>query len=330
MTHPYHINMCALKWHQRMSCHSCSQSHFVATSTRLIHTCHYEQDSSVSHQHVCHFIVTSTCVMSRMFIVTSTCVTSVTMNMTHPYHINMCPLIVTPMCVMSRMTFIDTSVHVRIVCMWMSHVSRMNQSCRIYEWAISHMWMSHVTHMNESCHACEWVMSRIWMSHVTRMNESHYANESAMLHTWTSHTTHINEPCHTYEWAMWHVWNSHVTQFNESCQTYEWVMSHTWMSHVTHAHDSRHTRTGVMSRVWTSHVTFENNVMQVLRKSCVSFPEYSLFYRTLLQKRRIIRSREHLMSHKWICQEIYIWRCKGMGSKEGGGGGCTWHVKLRE
>jgi len=33
---------------------------------------------------------------------------------------------------------------------WMSHVAHMNESCRTYEWDMSHIWMSHVAHMNES------------------------------------------------------------------------------------------------------------------------------------------------------------------------------------
>jgi len=35
---------------------------------------------------------------------------------------------------------------------------------------MSHVWMSHVTRVNESCHTCEWVMSHVWMSHVTQMH----------------------------------------------------------------------------------------------------------------------------------------------------------------
>ena len=35
----------------------------------------------------------------------------------------------------------------------------MHESCRSYEWVMSHMRMSHVAHMNESCRTYEWVMS---------------------------------------------------------------------------------------------------------------------------------------------------------------------------
>ena len=55
---------------------------------------------------------------------------------------------------------------------WMSHVTRMNESCHTNEWVMSHVWISHVTQMNESCHTYEWVTAHIWMSHVTRMNAS--------------------------------------------------------------------------------------------------------------------------------------------------------------
>ena len=40
-----------------------------------------------------------------------------------------------------------------------------------------HTWMSHVTRMNESCHTYGWVMSHVWMCRVTRMNKSHHMYE---------------------------------------------------------------------------------------------------------------------------------------------------------
>jgi len=133
----------------------------------------------------------------------------------------------------------------------------MNESCHIYEWAMSHVWMSHITCMNESCQIYEWVMSRIWMSHVTCINGSSHTYERVMSHIWMSHVTYMNESCricpsdserdtcglrrvtrmtktcHTYEWEMSHIWWRHVTHIKKACHTYEWGMSHVWMSHVT-------------------------------------------------------------------------------------------------
>ena len=100
---------------------------------------------------------------------------------------------------------------------WMSHVTRMNESCHIYEWIMSHIWMSLVTHMNESCH--------IWTGHVTY--------EWVMAHARMIHITHMNESCHTYEWVMSRMCMSHVTyewvmsHMNDSCHTHQSVMSHT-------------------------------------------------------------------------------------------------------
>ena len=54
----------------------------------------------------------------------------------------------------------DTMRHMSHI--WMSHVSYMNESCLIYEWAMSHIWMSHVSYMNESCLIYEWVIVPIW------------------------------------------------------------------------------------------------------------------------------------------------------------------------
>jgi len=33
-----------------------------------------------------------------------------------------------------------------VVCVWISHITHMNESCHTHEWAISHTWMSHDTH----------------------------------------------------------------------------------------------------------------------------------------------------------------------------------------
>jgi len=84
---------------------------------------------------------------------------------------------------------VTSKCHVRI-----SHVARMNQSCRTFESFMSHVWISHATHMNfyqtwfgaallnpvrEQVLVCvkvfshrilRVVMSRVWMRHVTRMN----------------------------------------------------------------------------------------------------------------------------------------------------------------
>ena len=78
-----------------------------------------------------------------------------------------------------------------------------------------------------------------------------------------SHGTHTNESWHTYKWVMAHIRMSHGTHINESWHTYEWVL----MIHPM----------GWLRLVGSI-------------KLPVSFPEYSLFYRALLQKRPIILS----------------------------------------
>ena len=82
---------------------------------------------------------------------------------------------------------------------------------------------------------------------------------------------------------MSHIWMSHVTHMNESCHTHEWVVSHTWMSRATHMNESCHTHEYVMSETGMGWLRLVGSF-----KSHVSFAEYSLFYRALLQKRPII------------------------------------------
>ena len=54
---------------------------------------------------------------------------------------------------------------------WMSHVTRVNESCHPYEWVMSHVsmrlvtyWKCHVTHTNVICTCWEWVMLQIYCS----------------------------------------------------------------------------------------------------------------------------------------------------------------------
>ena len=81
---------------------------------------------------------------------------------------------------MSRVTNLDDSLRT-----WMNYGTRMHESCRTCEWAMSRIWLSHVTHMNESRHTCKHVASHIRMSRITH---------------WTSHVAH--ESWHIYEWLM--------------------------------------------------------------------------------------------------------------------------------
>jgi len=81
---------------------------------------------------------------------------------------------------------------------------------------VTHMWMSHVTRVNESCHTCEW-------SHVTHMNESCHAYGRVM--------SSMDESCHTCVWVMSHRWMRHVTRMDEACHTYEGVVPNSWERH---------------------------------------------------------------------------------------------------
>jgi len=152
----------------------------------------------------------------------------------------------------------------------MSHVTHINGSCHTHDdWAhIRDHGERTATYMKESCRTYEWDMSHVWMGHVTRMNESvtHMKTYSLWTATLTTHSndachmclrvmshicTHIHEGsrkkvsnmwlihmcdsfiCVTHAWVMSHIGMSHVTHVNESCHTYEWVMSHILMIHVT-------------------------------------------------------------------------------------------------
>ena len=181
---------------------------------------------------------------------------------------------------------------------WMSHVTRVNESRHSYELVMAHIWRSHVTHMNELC--------------VTHMNGSHpHIRMSLVTHThiWMGHVTHthiwMSHVTHTHIWMRHvththirmshvthtHIWINHVARFvthETALNSDYWVMPHIRMGHVTHTHtrfesyrtfrDSwngpaflllshtahsngsghMYTHAWDMSHVWMSHVTHEN------------------------------------------------------------------------
>jgi len=84
-----------------------------------------------------------------------------------------------------------------------------DEACHSKERVMSHIWMSHITRRNESWHTYEGVMSQIGMSHVTHVQISRRrcrrcCNRS-MLHIWMSQVTRMKESCHSYEHVMSHM-----------------------------------------------------------------------------------------------------------------------------
>jgi len=118
----------------------------------------------------------------------------------------------------------------------------------------SHMYESCLTQMSRV--TSEWVMSpidescQIWMSHVS--------------HKWVM--SQMNTSCHTYA-GLWEL------------VTHVGVMSHT--------NESCHIYLTQMSRVTYKCIMGWLRLVGSL-KLCVSFAEYSFFYRALLQKRPMI------------------------------------------
>jgi len=102
--------------------------------------------------------------------------------------------------------------------MWISHVTRINDSSRTYQSVMAQQCMSHFSHVNESCYTFQWVISHICVNRVSQVNES-----------WLNSV-----------WVISCMWMSHVIRDNESCLTYAWLMSHMWMTHVTHVDGLTH------------------------------------------------------------------------------------------
>jgi len=78
-----------------------------------------------------------------------------------------------------------------------SHPISWHHSCDVrHIWVKSHMWMSHITRTNESALLSASLLSETHMSHVTYMNESRLSSERVTWHIWMRDTyecvTHMN------------------------------------------------------------------------------------------------------------------------------------------
>jgi len=122
------------------------------------------------------------------------------------------------------------------------------------------------------------------LTHAYSLSTTHQTERHSLLtrNSWVNraqirHITQIQSLSHT-DLSL-----SHATRLNASRHTYEWVMSHPWISHVTHIDESCHAHGCVMDA----------------SKLQVSFAEYRLFCRALLQKKPIfLRSLQFI--HIWM------------------------------
>jgi len=133
----------------------------------------------------------------------------------------------------------------------------MNESCRTYEWVMSHTGMVHVTNWNVSRHTKNWVTWHIGRWPVTQMNKSsHFTRMHVLCHRYWRVMSNVVSLCVTtcvtmcYHWwpvtCRYHMGvdhlhmpaMSHVTHVNTSCHMSECVVSHIGMSHVIKTHHS--------------------------------------------------------------------------------------------
>ena len=117
----------------------------------------------------------------------------------------------------------------------MIHVTRMFESCHVFEWRMWGFWMSHVTlcHvLNVACEAYGWVMSRVYLSRVTRLNAACEAYRWVMSRVCSSRVTHLYVACEAYGWVMSHAYIWVVSRIDAASEAYGWVMSRTWTDHV--------------------------------------------------------------------------------------------------
>ena len=134
---------------------------------------------------------------------------------------------------MSCVVYVSESCHTYVshLCVTLMCVL-MNWACHRCEWVVSLIWLSRVTRVNESYDACEQVIWRVWMSHITRVNESNatredrrcYATGWVMRHKYISmsRVTHVNE-------NVTHTQVSAVTRLMRKWHILRWLPLHDLM-----------------------------------------------------------------------------------------------------
>ena len=145
--------------------------------------------------------------------------------------------------------YIHTYTHIYTHIYIYIHIHIYTHTCVII-YIYTHIYKRVTLHVNGSRHA--------WMSHVARANMSRHTCASQVTRT---NVGISNDSC-----------KSPVTRTNKISRTNE------GMCHVTHVQESHHAHKSSPSRKW-----FVGSL-----KFRVSFAEYRLFYKALLQKRRII------------------------------------------
>jgi len=93
---------------------------------------------------------------------------------------------------------------------------------------VIYMRKTYVNRVNESCHVYEWVMSHVWMSHGT-VHGDFFCNVFRYFDTHSLYTLMI---------ISLDFWMSHVTCMNQSCYIHEWVMSYTCVRVIDMTHQN--------------------------------------------------------------------------------------------
>ena len=172
-------------------------------------------------------------------------------------------------------------------------------------------WMSHVTRMNETCGSCEWVMTHKWVSRVLHMDEaqmSNVAHANAPEHvTWMSHVMlHHCMPQKSHI-ISYHCMpqKSHVIACvtNESCHRTPQVMLHHYMhqtSQVSHVMSSRISL--IRDSYWMSRVARHLMLQWVIHVTWLMLSRTSLI-RDSYWMSRVAR---RLMLHRYMQQVSHV------------------------
>jgi len=181
--------------------------------------------------------------------------------------------------------------------MWMRHISRMNKSCRTYEWVMSQV----VPHMNESSHtyastsgidtwiyhAHLFVRLSPWFVHMCDVTLLYHL---LVLHGFESHIwKHIRHRTMNLRKSSTHSYIRYEScLMNGACFTCEWVRSHIWMRHLSHVNESCHTHAGTLSiPQFVSTSSIHSTIQKSSRTARRNFLQYLQFEYPHRRRRRI-------------------------------------------
>jgi len=181
-------------------------------------------------------------------------------------------------------------------CAWLSLVTCMKESCHMYNGAKSLVWISHVSRINESYHTSEWVVSQVAQCEASEQ-ENRALRRKLMASQRLAQELHVQVCCSVGQCVaacrsvlQLHVQVLRVTRINESCHVHERIMSRSRISHVTRK---------VTSLIYNTlqRTATQCNAQEHTATHCNNLQQSAIHYHTLHHTITHYNTLQHAASH---------------------------------